>query len=82
MPRELIVGYAAVAKCKTVIGKTFTLGEALAWFGILLLLLVLGAHYYRASNPVAVISLAGIILFHASGATWKKCVVAVTVSVT
>lgn len=60
--------------------KTFTLGEALAWSGVLLTLALLAAHYFRAGNIAAVMGVGGVILFHCSGKAWKTCVVGITLA--
>lgn len=57
------------------LGKTFTLGSILAWVGVLLALLVLGAHYFRSGNDAMVLCLAGVLLFHCGETAWKTYVV-------
>jgi len=56
-------------------GKRFRLGEGLAWFGVLLLIALLGAHYFRAGNLPLSLCLAGILLFHCGNVPWKTFVV-------
>ncbi|CAK7017991.1 MAG: hypothetical protein DELT_02320 [Desulfovibrio sp.] len=60
---------------RTALQRTFTLGEALAWAGTLVMLLILGAHFFRAGNSLAVVSIGGLLLFHAGTQAWKTCVV-------
>ena len=75
--KELPVEGVGTTGIRNILGRTFTLGGALAWFGILLVIIVLGAHYYRAGNTVAAISTAGIIFFHCGRQAWKTWVVGV-----
>lgn len=65
------MGQTAIGENKKALEKTFTVGEALAWAGVLLIIIISGAHYFRAGNTAAVLSLAGLILFHGSGTAWK-----------
>ena len=55
--------------------RTFTLGESLAWLGVLLALLVLGAHFFRAGETVMVLGVAGMVTFHCAASAWKTCAV-------
>ncbi|SBV92136.1 Iron-sulfur binding protein [uncultured delta proteobacterium] len=65
------MGQTTIGESRNALEKTFTVGEALAWAGVLLIIIILGAHYFRAGNTAAVLCLAGLILFHGSGAAWK-----------
>lgn len=66
---------AATAKAPGFLEKSFTLRDALSWFGVLLALLVLGAHYFRAGNSLMVAALAVVCLLHFGKAAWKRLVV-------
>ena len=59
----------------SVLDRTFTLGACLAWLGVLLVLLALEGHYFRAGNEALVLCLVGMLLFHCSGTAWKTYVV-------
>ncbi|MDL2271529.1 4Fe-4S ferredoxin [Desulfovibrio sp. OttesenSCG-928-I05] len=52
-----------------------TTGQRLAWIGTALMLLALGAHFYRAGNIPFVICTLGFLLLHASRALWAHYVV-------
>lgn len=69
------MGRTPVLGFRKALGKTFTLGEALAWVGVLLLIIVLGAHFFRAGNHLMAVCLAGLFFFHGSGSSWKTFVV-------
>lgn len=62
-------------KISDIFNKTLTLGNILAWLGVLLALLILGAHYFRAGNYLMTFALAIIIALHFGKAAWKHCVV-------
>ena len=66
---------SAVAKSPGLLEKSFTLREALAWLGVLLALLLLGAHYFRAGDYLMVATLAVVIVLHGGKAPWKRLVI-------
>lgn len=68
--------HSSPAGIRGILNKPFTLGKALAWLGVLLALLVLGAHYFRAGNHVLTVCLTGIVALHCGGAAWKRYAVA------
>lgn len=52
--------------------RTVTVGQCLAWVGVLVALLALGAHFFRAGNTTLVAATAGVLLFHCSASDWKR----------
>jgi len=60
---------------RKMLGKSFSPGEGLAWFGVLLLIALLGAHFFRAGNHPLSLCFAGLLLFHCGSAPWKGFVV-------
>ena len=52
--------------------KKFSLGQALAWLWASLVILLLGAHFYRASEYGIVLCVAGVLLLFCSSASWKR----------
>lgn len=59
-----------------ILDHTFTLRQCLAWWGVLLLLLLLGAHFYRGSEYGLALCTAGMVCFHCSRSRWKAYAVA------
>ena len=58
------------------LGKTFTLGQCLAWLWGSLILVLLGAHFYRASDYGMVLCVVGMLVLFCSTASWKRWAVA------
>lgn len=56
--------------------RSFTLGQCFAWLGLVLVLGLLGAHFYRASEYGITLCVAGMILFLCLDSTWKQYAVA------
>ena len=56
--------------------RSFTLGQCFVWLGLMLVLGVLGAHFYRASEYGITLCVAGMMVFLCSTATWKRYAVA------
>jgi len=56
------------------LNRTFTLGQCLIWLWVTLLLMVLGAHFYRAGEDGIVLCVVGIIVFQCSAKAWKRYV--------
>ncbi len=52
--------------------KRFSLGQALSWLWTCLVIILLGAHFYRASEYGIVLCTAGILLLFCSSASWKR----------
>lgn len=52
--------------------RTFTLGQSLAWCGASLAVIILGAHFFRASNTIMLVCAAGTLMFHCSQEAWKR----------
>ena len=51
---------------------TFTLGQCLGWIALVLALLTLGAHFYRAGEYGVAACAAGVILFLCLRSAWKQ----------
>lgn len=52
--------------------RSFTLGQCLAWLGLVFAVLLLGAHFYRASEYGIALSAAGVLFFLCTGSLWKQ----------
>ena len=52
--------------------KTFTLGQSLSWLWTVLVIVLLGAHFYRASEYGMVLCVAGILGLRCSSAAWAR----------
>ncbi len=52
--------------------KTFTLGQSLSWLWTVLVIVLLGAHFYRASEYGMVLCVAGILALRCSSAAWAR----------
>ncbi|MCL2789245.1 MAG: 4Fe-4S binding protein [Desulfobulbus sp.] len=53
-------------------GHTFSLRQAAGWLGIVLLIALLGAHFFRASAYGLVLCCAGVFLLHCGHTEWKR----------
>ena len=51
---------------------SFTLGQSLSWFWTLIVLALLGAHFYRASDYGMVLCTAGMLVLRCSPLAWKR----------
>ena len=51
---------------------TFSLGQALGWIGTVVLLALLGAHFFRASAYGLLACCVGVFLLHCGHAQWKR----------
>ena len=51
---------------------SFTLGQGLSWFWTLIVLALLGAHFYRASDYGMVLCTAGMLVLRCSPLAWKR----------
>lgn len=58
------------------LNRSFTIHAALAWLWQVLVLLVLGAHFYRADMYGLVLCVAGVLVFSCSTSRWKQYAVA------
>ena len=56
--------------------RTFTLGQSLAWLGLALVTLTLGAHFYRAGEYGIAACVGGMLVFMALESRWKQYAVA------
>lgn len=54
------------------LNHTFSLRQALGWTGASLLLALLGAHFFRASEYGLVACCCGVLLLHCGHARWKR----------
>lgn len=63
-------------KIRRCLEKTFTLGQCMAWLWGALLLVLLGAHFYRASDDGMVLCTGGMLLLFACSDSWKRWAVA------
>ena len=52
--------------------KSFTLGQSLSWLWTVLVIILLGAHFYRASEYGMVLSLVGVLALRCSSAAWAR----------
>ncbi|MDL2286906.1 hypothetical protein LJC24_05705, partial [Desulfococcaceae bacterium OttesenSCG-928-F15] len=53
-------------------GRRFTLGQGLLWVWVALMVLVLGAHFFRAGEYGITICAGGLFLFLCSQSAWKR----------
>ena len=58
------------------LNRSFTLGQCLSWWGLTLILIVLGAHFYRAGQYGLTLCSFGFLAFNSTHSGWKKYVVA------
>lgn len=58
------------------LNRSFTLGQCLSWWGLTLILIVLGAHFYRAGQYGLTLCSFGFLAFNSTHSAWKKYVVA------
>ena len=63
-------------KIRSYLEKTFTLGQCLSWLWAALVLLLLGAHFYRASDYGMVLCTVGMLALFCSCTAWKRWAVA------
>ena len=54
------------------LNKSFSLGQTLVWLWTSLVILLLGAHFYRDSEYGIVLCVAGILILFCSSASWKR----------
>lgn len=52
--------------------RTFTLGQSLGWLALLVVTLLLGAHFYRAGDYGISVGVAGMALFMCTRSRWKQ----------
>ena len=52
--------------------KTFTLGQSLSWLWTVLVIVLLGAHFYRAGEYGMVLCVAGVLGLRCSSAAWTR----------
>ena len=52
--------------------KTFTLGQFLSWLWTVLIIVLLGAHFYRAGEYGMVLCVAGVLGLRCSSAAWTR----------
>ena len=52
--------------------RSFTLGQCVAWLGLVLALGLMGAHFYRAGEYGITLCAAGMIVFLCCNAAWKQ----------
>ena len=52
--------------------RSFTLGSCLSWLWAVLVIVLLGAHFYRASEYGMVLCVAGLLVLRCSSSAWKR----------